>query len=238
MSLDARFAQFDDAAAAAPVITIDGPTASGKGSVAHRVADALGFHVLDSGALYRLTAYAADRHGIDATDGGTLALCALALAPRFVAGRIALDDVDVTDAIREEHIGNLASTIAALPEVRVALLDRQRAFQRAPGLVADGRDMGTVVFPHAALKIFLVADVAARAARRHKQLIEKGIPATLTTLLRELQERDRRDANRSVSPLAVAADAVTIDSSDLDLDAVVAQVLELAKQKGMGASMV
>ncbi len=221
----------------APVIAIDGPTASGKGSVAHRVADALGFHVLDSGALYRLTAYAADRDGADANDQAALAACALALVPRFVAGRILLDDLEVTEAIREERIGNLASTIAAYPRIRAALLDRQRAFQVAPGLVADGRDMGTVVFPRAALKIFLVADVAARAARRHKQLIEKGIPAKLPVLLRELQERDARDAGRSISPLAKAVDAVTIDSSDLDLDAVVAQVLELAKQKGIRASV-
>ena len=221
----------------APVIAIDGPTASGKGSVAHRVGDALNFHVLDSGALYRLTAYAADREGADATDQAALAACALALAPRFVAGRILLHEVDVTDAIREERIGNLASAIAAFPRVRAALLDRQRAFQEAPGLVADGRDMGTVVFPRAALKIFLVADVAARAARRHKQLIEKGIPAKLPVLLRELQERDARDASRNASPLAKAADAVTIDSSDLDLDAVVGRVLGLAKKKGIRASM-
>ena len=225
---------------AAPVIAIDGPTASGKGSVAHRVGDTLGFHVLDSGALYRLTAYAADRDGVDASDAAdeaALATCALALAPRFVAGRIDLDGIDVTDAIREERIGNLASTIAAFPKVRAALLDRQRAFQQAPGLVADGRDMGTVVFPRAALKIFLVADVAARAARRHKQLIEKGIPAKLPVLLRELQERDARDASRNASPLSKAADAVTIDSSDLDLDAVVAQVLGLAMHKDIRASM-
>ena len=221
----------------APVIAIDGPTASGKGSVAHRVGDALGFHVLDSGALYRLTAYAADRDGVDPSDETALATCALALASRFVAGRIDLDGIDVTDAIREERIGNLASTIAAFPKVRAALLDRQRAFQQAPGLVADGRDMGTVVFPRSVLKIFLVADVAARAARRHKQLIEKGFPAKLPVLLRELQERDARDATRHTSPLSKAADAVTIDSSDLDLDAVVAQVLGLAKQKDIRVSV-
>ncbi len=220
----------------APVVAIDGPTASGKGSVAHRVGDALGFHVLDSGALYRLTAYAADRDGIDAGDEAALADCALALEPRFVAGRIDLDGIDVTDAIRDERIGNLASSIAAFPQVRAALLDRQRAFEEAPGLVADGRDMGTIVFPRAALKIFLVADVAARAARRHKQLIEKGIPAKLPVLLRELQERDARDASRSTSPLAKAVDAITIDSSDLDLDAVVSQVLELARQRGIRVS--
>jgi cytidylate kinase len=222
--------------AAAPVITIDGPTASGKGSVAHRVGDALGFHVLDSGALYRLTAYAADRDGIDPDDEAALADCALALEPLFVAERIDLDGIDVIEAIRDERIGNLASAIAAFPQVRAALLDRQRAFQRAPGLVADGRDMGTVVFPRAALKIFLVADIAARAARRHKQLIEKGIPANLAVLLRELQERDARDAGRKTAPLAAAVDAVTIDSSDLELDAVVARVLALAGQRGISNS--
>lgn len=224
--------------AASPVIAIDGPTASGKGSVAHRVGDALGFHVLDSGALYRLTAYAADRDGADPADEKALAACAIALAPRFVAGRIFLDEVEVTDAIRDERIGNLASAIAAYPQVRAALLERQRAFRKPPGLVADGRDMGTVVFPGAALKIFLVADVAARAARRHKQLIGKGIPAKLPVLLRELQERDARDASRSAAPLAKAADAVTIDSSDLDLDAVVAQVLDRARQRGIRGSVV
>ena len=217
----------------ARVVTIDGPTASGKGSVSQRVAEALGFHVLDSGALYRLTAYAADRDGIDPRDEAALAACALALDPRFLDGRILLGDVDVTDAIRAERIGNLASAIAGFPALRAALLERQRAFRIAPGLVADGRDMGTVVFPDAELKIFLVADVAARAERRHKQLIEKGIPANLAVLLKELQERDARDAQRKSSPLSAATDAVTIDSSHLELEAVVAKVLSLAGSKGI-----
>lgn len=216
-----------------PVITIDGPTASGKGSVAHAVGDALGFHVLDSGALYRLTALSSDRAGVDPTDEPALAQCARTLAPRFVAGRILLAGDDVTDAIRDEWIGNLASAIAPFRALRDALLDRQRAFRQAPGLVADGRDMGTVVFPAAPLKIFLVADVAARAERRYKQLIEKGFPATLAPLLKELQERDTRDANRQVAPLAAAHDAVTIDSSHLGLDDVVTAVLDLAGSRGI-----
>lgn len=219
-----------------PVIAIDGPTASGKGSVSHRVADALGFHVLDSGSLYRLTALVADRAGIRIDDEPALTATALALAPRFAADRIELDGVDVTDAIRHEAVGNLASSIAPIASLRAALLDRQRAFRTPPGLVADGRDMGTVVFPDAALKIFLVADVTARAERRHKQLIEKGMPANLAVLLRELQERDARDAGRKAAPLVAAADAVTIDSSNLDLDAVVSRVLELVRQRSIGGA--
>jgi cytidylate kinase len=219
---------------AAPVITIDGPTASGKGSVAERVGAALGFYVLDSGALYRLTALAADRAGIDPADEPRLAQVAAVLDPHFKGGRVTMDGVDVTDTIREERVGNLASTIAPFPALRAALLDRQRAFQRLPGLVADGRDMGTVVFPEAGLKVFLVADVEARADRRLKQLIEKGIPANLAVLLRELRERDARDAGRKTAPLAAAADAVTIDSSRLDLEAVVSRVLALARERGIG----
>ena len=220
-----------------PVITIDGPTASGKGSVADGVAATLGFHVLDSGALYRLTALDAERQGIDLDDEADLAACALALEPRFTASRIFMDDRDVTDEIRHERIGNLASAIAPFPALRSALLARQRAFRKAPGLVADGRDMGTVVFPAAELKIFLVADVAARAARRHKQLIEKGFPANLATLLKELRERDERDASRKVAPLAAAADAVTVDSSGLGLEEVIAKVLALATQKGIASGV-
>jgi len=220
----------------APVITIDGPTASGKGSVAERVGEALGFYVLDSGALYRLTALASDRAGIDPADETGLARVAFALDPHFKGGRVTMDGADVTDTIRDERIGNLASTIAPFPALRAALLDRQRAFQRLPGLVADGRDMGTVVFPDAGLKVFLVADVEARANRRLKQLIGKGIPANLAVLLRELRERDARDATRKTAPLAAAVDAVTIDSSHLDLEAVVSRVLELARERGIGRS--
>jgi cytidylate kinase len=223
-------------ATTAPVITIDGPTASGKGSVADGVAKALGFHVLDSGALYRLTALDAERHGIDLDDEAELAARALALEPTFTSSRIFMDDRDVTDEIRAERVGNLASAIAPFPALRAALLDRQRAFQRPPGLVADGRDMGTIVFPEAALKIFLVAGVAARAERRHRQLMERGMPADLDVLLRELHARDARDAGRKVAPLVAAADAITIDSSNLGLDEVIATVLVLAGQRGIGSS--
>ena len=216
-----------------PVITIDGPTASGKGSVADGVAAALGFHVLDSGALYRLTALEAERLGLDLHDEAELAACALALAPTFTATRIFMDARDVTDDIRAERIGNLASAIAPFPALRRALLDRQRAFQRSPGLVADGRDMGTVVFADAPLKVFLVADVAPRAARRYRQLIDRGMPADIDVIRRELHERDARDARRKVAPLLAAADAVTIDSSTLSLEAVIAKVLDLARTKGI-----
>ena len=219
---------------AVPVITIDGPTASGKGSVADGVAAALGFHVLDSGALYRLTALDAERLGIDLDDEAELAACALALAPTFTASRIFMDARDVTEEIRAERIGNLASTIAPFPALRAALLDRQRAFRRAPGLVADGRDMGTIVFPDATCKVFLVANVAARAARRHRQLIERGMPADLEVIAQELHDRDARDANRKASPLVPAADAVTIDSSALGLQAVIDRVLALAAGRGIG----
>ena len=217
-----------------PVLTIDGPTASGKGSVADGVADALGFHVLDSGALYRLTALDAERLGIDLDDEVELAACALALDPTFTASRIFMDARDVTDEIRAERIGNLASAIAPFPALRSALLDRQRAFRRAPGLVADGRDMGTIVFPDAPVKVFLVADVDARAERRYRQLVERGTPADLDLIRQDLHARDARDANRKVAPLAAAADAVTIDSSTLGLDEVIARVLDLARAKGIG----
>jgi len=216
-----------------PVITIDGPTASGKGSVADGVAEALGFHVLDSGALYRLTALDADANGIDLDNEADLAACALALEPVFTSSRIFMDDRDVTDEIRDERIGNLASAIAPFPALRTALLERQRAFRIPPGLVADGRDMGTVVFPDAGLKIFLVADVAARAERRYKQLIEKGFPANIAVLLEELQARDARDAGRKTAPLAAAVDAVTIDSSGLGLGDVIDAVLKLAEDRGI-----
>jgi CMP/dCMP kinase len=216
-----------------PVITIDGPTASGKGSVADGVAEALGFHVLDSGALYRLTALDADANGVDLDNEADLAACALALDPVFTSSRIFMDDRDVTDEIRDERIGNLASAIAPYPALRTALLERQRAFRVPPGLVADGRDMGTVVFPDAGLKIFLVADVAARAERRYKQLIEKGFPANIAVLLEELQARDARDAGRKTAPLAAAVDAVTIDSSGLGLGDVIDAVLKLAEDRGI-----
>ncbi len=208
------------------LIAIDGPTASGKGTVAQRVAQALGWAYLDSGALYRLCALAALREGVDLEDEGAMARIAAALPVRFEAQRIELAGQDVTEAIRDEAVGNAASRIAALPAVRAALLGLQRAFRRPPGLVADGRDMGTVVFPDATLKVFLTASAESRAERRHKQLIEKGFSASIADLLRDLRQRDERDANRAIAPLRPAQDAVVIDSTHLDIDQTVRQVLK------------
>ena len=199
-----------------PVIAIDGPSASGKGTVASRVAAALGFHYLESGALYRLVALGS----------GDPVANAAKLDVAFQNERIILSGQDVTDTIRNEAIGVRASQIASLPAVRKALLTRQRAFRRPPGLVADGRDMGTVVFPDAVLKVFLTASVARRAQRRYKQLIDKGNHANLAALSRDLEERDKRDAAREVAPLKPAADAVSLDSSGLTVDEVVDRVLE------------
>lgn len=208
-----------------PLIAIDGPTASGKGTVAQRVAQVLGWAYLDSGALYRLCALAALRAGVDLDDEAGLAALAAALPVCFVDGRIELDGHDVTEAIRDEAVGNAASRIAVLPALRASLLGLQRSFRRPPGLVADGRDMGTVVFPDATLKVFLTATAASRAERRYKQLIEKGFSANLADLLRDLEQRDERDANRAVAPLRPAEGAVVIDSTHLDIDQTVAQVL-------------
>lgn len=209
-----------------PVITIDGPTASGKGTIASRVAEALGFYYLDSGALYRLSAYKALKNRVDLTDELTLAHLAGALEPHFEGGRIQLDGEDVTDKIRAEEVGVAASKVAALPEVRQALLDVQKRARRLPGLVADGRDMGSVIFPDASLKVFLTASAKARAQRRFNQLKEKGIVANIDTLTRDLEERDRRDMQRAVSPLAPAKDAKILDSSELTIEATVRQVLD------------
>lgn len=210
----------------APVITIDGPTASGKGTVAHRVAKALGWDVLDSGALYRLTALAAIKQGVAAVDEAGVARVAETLDVRFEGPHVYLEGADVGHDIRREEVGNFASRVAAFPGVRQALLERQRAFRVAPGLVADGRDMGTVVFPDASLKVFLVADVVARAERRRKQLIEKGISANLDDLLRDMRERDARDTERATAPLAPAADAQVLDSSDLTIAETVQAILD------------
>jgi len=209
-----------------PVIAIDGPTASGKGTVAGKVAAALGWSYLDSGALYRLCALQAQRDGVELDDEAQVAAIARALPVRFVAGRIELGGQDVTDIVRDESVGNAASRVAVLPAVREALLALQRGFRVPPGLVADGRDMGTIVFPDAALKVFLTASAESRAERRHKQLIEKGFSARLADLLRDLQQRDARDANRAVAPLRPAEDAVVIDSTHLDIDATVERVLK------------
>ncbi|MDB5862543.1 MAG: Cytidylate kinase [Betaproteobacteria bacterium] len=215
----------------APVIAIDGPSASGKGTVAHKVAEALGFHFLDSGALYRLVAMAAMNRGIELDDAPALAALALDLDARFDSSTIKLDGHDVTDAIREERVSGAASKVAALQPVRDALLARQRAFREAPGLVADGRDMGSVVFPDATLKIFLTADAAERARRRYKQLIEKGMSARMDVLLQEIRDRDARDSKRAAAPLQKCADAVELDTTGIPVDAAVAQVLALYRGK-------
>nr|WP_094842931.1 (d)CMP kinase [Bordetella genomosp. 11] len=217
----------DTVAAPPPVIAIDGPTASGKGTVAHGVARRLGWTVLDSGALYRLTALSALEQGIAPEDEAAVAEAARTLPVRFDGPHIYLDGREVGYDIRQERVGNFASRVAAFGSVRQALLDRQRAFRRAPGLVADGRDMGTVVFPDAALKVFLVADVEARAERRRKQLMEKGISANLEDLLRDMRERDARDTQRSVAPLAPAADAKVLDSSKMTAQETVQAILDL-----------
>ncbi len=209
-----------------PVIAIDGPTASGKGTIAEKVAAMLGWSYLDSGALYRLCALQAQRDGAALDDEAQVAAIARALPVRFVAGRIELGGNDVTDIVRDESVGNAASRVAVLPVVREALLALQRGFRVPPGLVADGRDMGTIVFPDAELKVFLTASAESRAERRHKQLIEKGFSAKLPDLLRDLQLRDARDANRAVAPLRPAEDAIVIDSTHLDIDATVEQVLK------------
>ena len=208
-----------------PVITIDGPTASGKGTVAHKVADRLGFHLLDSGALYRLTALCALRRRTNLNDEHALAKVAEHLNIRFNGGHIYLGTEEVSNAIRAEDVGNTASKIAALPGVRQALYGLQLSFRQTPGLVADGRDMGTVIFPGAQLKVFLTASVEARAQRRYKQLIDKGFSANMDDLLADLQSRDARDTQRAVAPLVPAEGAHILDTSQMTADEAVEQVL-------------
>ena len=216
-----------ETAAPVPVICIDGPTASGKGTLASEVARRLGYHYLDSGSLYRLTGLAARRAGLSLEDPDEARLTTLAqqLPVRFVADRILLAGEDVSDAIRTEAAGMDASRVSALPGVRQALLDLQRGFARLPGLVADGRDMGTVIFPHAPLKIYLTAGAPERAERRHKQLISKGIPAKLDSLRADLEARDARDQTRAAAPLKPAQDALLLDNSHLTIEQSVDQVL-------------
>jgi cytidylate kinase len=214
----------------APVIAIDGPSASGKGTVAQGVAEALRFHYLNSGALYRTVALAAVQQGADRENELTISDIALNLRANFYGDHVVLDGVDVTDAIRAEGIGTLASRIAEMRPVRQALLDRQRAFRQLPGLVADGRDMGTVVFPEAALKIFLTATPEERAQRRHKQLMGKGMSANMAALLKDIRERDARDSGRAAAPLKKAADAILIDTTGITAAEAIAQVLALYKQ--------
>jgi cytidylate kinase len=216
-----------------PVIAIDGPSASGKGTIAKRVAEALGYHYLESGALYRLIALTSLRDGV--LDERALAKAARAMELEFAKDKVFLNKQDVTDAMRTEACSMRASEVAKLPGVRSALLDRQRAFLQPPGLVADGRDMGTVVFPDATLKVFLTASPEVRAERRYKQLIEKGMDANLRALSRDLKERDARDANRAVAPLVPAADSQVVDSTALSVDEVVGRILDLHRERTGGS---
>ncbi|HUW49682.1 MAG TPA: (d)CMP kinase [Sulfuricella sp.] len=221
----------NDAAQKIPVIAIDGPSASGKGTVTQLVAEKLGFHYLDSGALYRLLALAAMRRQVSLDDEAALAKLAGGLDIRFEQKDIWLDGERVGDAIRTEECGNGASRVAAYPAVRATLLDLQRAFRKAPGLVADGRDMGSVVFPDAALKIFLTASAEVRADRRYKQLMEKGMHANINRILHDIRQRDERDSARSVAPLQICADASLLDTSSMTIveavDAVLAQFRQI-----------
>ncbi len=214
-----------------PVICIDGPSGSGKGTLCQMLALKLGWHLLDSGALYRLVGMAADKHRLDFSDEPAVAALAAAFDVAFLPGqpgepsRVMHGGVDVSGELRTETTGLLASKVAVLPAVRQALLQRQRDFEQAPGLVADGRDMGTVVFPDSPLKVFLTASAEERARRRYKQLKDKGDSVNLATLLKEIQERDRRDSEREHSPLKPADDAVLIDSSSLGIEQVFERVL-------------
>jgi cytidylate kinase len=213
-----------------PVITVDGPSGVGKGTISHMLARRLGWHFLDSGALYRLTALAAIRHQLPLDDESAMAAIAATLDVQFLADeagdvRVVLENQDVSNEIRTEQAGNNASRVAALPAVRDALLQRQRDFASAPGLIADGRDMGTTVFPQADRKFFLTASARVRAERRYKQLKEKGFDANLGSLIVEIEQRDERDRTRSTSPLRPADDAITIDTSTKGIDAVFAEVL-------------
>jgi 3-phosphoshikimate 1-carboxyvinyltransferase len=224
---DALFSVAHAAEVAIPVICVDGPTASGKGTLASELAHRLGYHYLDSGALYRVTAFAAIREGLslDTAHEAAIANLAAQLPVRFSGGRIYLRELDVTDAIRTEEAGMNASKVSALPAVRAALVELQHSFRKLPGLVADGRDMGTAIFPDAPLKVYLTASAGQRAERRHKQLISKGIPATIDALRADLEARDLRDSSRAVSPLKPAEDALLLDNSSQTIDESVAQVL-------------
>jgi cytidylate kinase len=209
----------------APVITVDGPSGSGKGTICALLAKQLGWNLLDSGALYRLLAFAAGNHGIDLTNEEALKQLAAHLDVQFVDKRIILEGEEVTDAIRNEQVGAGASMVASLPAVREALLQRQRAFQEMPGLVADGRDMGTVVFVDAPLKVFLTASADERARRRYLQLKAKGDDVNLASLLDEIRARDERDTQRAVAPLKPAADAIVLDSTELSIEQVLERIL-------------
>ncbi|TDK33467.1 (d)CMP kinase [Luteimonas terrae] len=222
--------------ATVPVLTIDGPSGSGKGTISRAVAQRLGWHYLDSGALYRAVGVAAGWADLDLDDAGALVRCTFDTTIGFDESgdelRVLVNGHDATDELRTETAGAAASAIAAIPEVRAALKDRQRAFRVEPGLVADGRDMGTVIFPDAGWKVFLTASAEERAERRYKQLKHKGVSVTMDGLLREILARDARDANRSVAPLRPAEDAVRIDTTGLGIDAVVERVLALLPARG------
>ncbi len=220
--------------AAIPVIAIDGPSASGKGTVAEGVARALGFHYLDSGALYRLVTLAALRGGIDLADEPALARLAVGMPIAFRDARAWLGDEDVTEALRTEEVSAAASRVAAYPAVRTALLARQKGFQRPPGLVAEGRDMGSVVFPDALLKVFLTADVATRAQRRHKQLMAKGMYAKMPDVVEDLRQRDERDSSRPVAPLKHYPDALFLDTTPLSVEAAMDQVVRWYRERARG----
>ncbi|HVX03991.1 MAG TPA: (d)CMP kinase [Rhodanobacteraceae bacterium] len=219
-----------------PVLTIDGPSGSGKGTIARAVADKLGWHMLDSGAIYRAVGYAAGAKDLDVSDAQAVARCAATTRIEFRDPgdggdtRVIVDGEDASDAIRTETAGAAASAIAALPEVRKALVDKQLAFRQPPGLVADGRDMGTVIFADAPFKVFLTASAAERAERRYKQLKSKGLDVTLASLLHEIELRDARDASRTVAPLRPAADAVVIDTTGQPIPAVVDRVLAVVRK--------
>ena len=223
----------------AAVITVDGPSGSGKGTLCQLLAKELGWNLLDSGALYRLVALAADHHGVELDDTEALTVLAEHLDVQFntVEGfdgvRIVLEGEEVTDTIRTEKVGGDASVVAAIPAVRDALLNRQRAFATEPGLIADGRDMGTVVFPDAPLKIYLDASAEERADRRYNQLINKGLGASLQAILEDIKARDARDMNRAVAPLKPAQDAIVLDSTKLTIDEVLAAVMEEVRHKGL-----
>lgn len=222
-----------------PVVAIDGPVGSGKGTIARRVAGALGWHLLDSGALYRLVALASAKHGVAENDEEGLATLAKSLSVGFDTDqcgheRVFLEGKDVTGEIRTEECGRVASAVASHSGVRDALLELQRGFRQMPGLVADGRDMGSTVFPEAVLKVYLTASAEERAKRRHKQLKDKGIDVSLPALSRHIEDRDRRDSERSVAPLKPAEDARLLDSSGQSIDDVTRTVLEWVAELGNG----
>ena len=214
-----------------PVLAIDGPSGSGKGTLAAWMAAELGWHLLDSGALYRIVAAMAVRRRLDIDREPSMRALAESLRIAFPNGRVLVDDLDLTDEIRTEDMGVLASRVAALPAVRTAILAVQRDFAQAPGLVADGRDMGTVVFPHAGLKVFLDASAEARAERRYNQLKNKGLSVSLRDLLEQIQERDARDRERATAPLQAAHDAMLIDSTQMTIQEVCSTVMQAAKQQ-------